>query len=119
MARRPDNLTAVRQRKQSLRKDTSMNPQMLAELNDHIAGEVVVPGSPTYDELRKVFNRAASPTVIVRGQSNDDLVTALRFAREYHLPVSVRSGGHGWSGLATNNGGLVLDLTRFNTVEVL
>jgi FAD/FMN-containing dehydrogenase len=96
-----------------------MNPDILAEFNDRIAGEVVVPGSPTYDELRKIFNRAASPAVIVRGQSTDDLVTALGFARQHHLPVSVRSGGHGWSGRATNNGGLVLDLAGFNTVEVL
>jgi FAD/FMN-containing dehydrogenase len=96
-----------------------MNADTFAEFNHRIAGEVVVPGSPTYDQLRKVFNRAASPAVIVRGQSTDDLVTALRFAREYHLPVSVRSGGHGWSGLATNNGGLVLDLSAFNTVELL
>src|SRR5262245_9487376 len=96
-----------------------MNPQLFAEFNHRIAAEVVVPGSPTYDELRKVFNRAASPAVIVRGQSTDDLVTALRFAREHHLPVSVRSGGHGWSGLATNNDGLVLDLSAFNQVELL
>jgi hypothetical protein len=96
-----------------------MNPQMVAEFNDHIAGEVVVPGSPTYDQLRKVFNRAASPAVIVRGQSTHDLVMALGFAREHHLPLSVRSGGHGWSGLATNNAGLVLDLSAFNQVELL
>src|SRR6266540_5348977 len=119
MARRPDDLTTVRQRKQSLRKDTSMDPQMFAEFNHRIAGEVVVPGSPTYDELRKVFNRAGSPAMIVRGQSNDDLVTALRFAREHHLPLSVRSGGHGLSGLATNNAGLVLDLSAFNQVALL
>ena len=96
-----------------------MNLHMLAELNDRIAGEVVVPGSPTYDQLRKVFNRAASPAVIVRGQSTDDLVTALGFAREHHLAVSVRSGGHGLSGRATNNAGLVLDLSAFNQVELL
>jgi FAD/FMN-containing dehydrogenase len=96
-----------------------MNTRMFADLNAHIVGDVVVPDSPTYDQLREVFNRAASPALIVRGQSTDDLVMALGFAREHHLAVSVRSGGHGWSGLATNNGGLVLDLTRFNTVEVL
>jgi FAD/FMN-containing dehydrogenase len=96
-----------------------MNPQMLTELNHRIAGEVILPDSPTYDEQRKVFNRVGTPAVIIRGQSNDDLVTALRFAREYSLPVSVRSGGHGLSGLATNNGGLVLDLTHFNKVELL
>jgi FAD/FMN-containing dehydrogenase len=75
-----------------------MNPDTFAEFNHRIAGEVVVPGSPTYDELHKVFNRAGSPAVIVRGQSTNDLVTALGFAREHHLALSVRSGGHGLSG---------------------
>jgi FAD/FMN-containing dehydrogenase len=96
-----------------------MNPQMLAEFNHRIAGKVVVPGSPMYDQLRKVFNHVGSPAVIVRGQSNNDLVTALGFAREHHLPLSVRSGGHGLSGLATNNAGLLLDLSAFNQVELL
>jgi len=96
-----------------------MDSHTLAEFTHHIAGEVVVPDSPAYDDLRNVFNRAGSPAVIVRGHSNDDIVTALRFAREQQLTVSVRSGGHGLSGLATNNGGLVLDLTPFNKVELL
>ena len=97
-----------------------MNSHALAEFTHRIAGEVVVPNSPAYDDLRNVFNnRAGSPAVIVRGQSTDDIVTALRLAREQHFTVSVRSGGHGASGLATNNGGLVLDLTHFNQVEVL
>jgi FAD/FMN-containing dehydrogenase len=96
-----------------------MDPQILAEFNNRIAGEVVVPGRRAYDELRNIFNQAGSPAVIVCGQSNDDIVLALRFAREHHLSVSVRSGGHGLNGLATNNGGLVLDLTHFNTVEIL
>src|SRR5215510_13688423 len=96
-----------------------MNPDTFAEFKHRIAGEVIVPGSPTYDQLRKVFNRAASPAVIVRGQSTADLVTALRFAREHHLPVSVRSGGHGLSGLATNNAGLLLDISAFNQVQLL
>ncbi len=43
---------------------------------------------------------------MVRAQNRDDIVTALHLAREQHLVVSARSGGHGWSGLATNNGGL-------------
>src|SRR5215217_6160491 len=96
-----------------------MNPHRFAELNHRIAGEIVVPGSPTYDQLRKVFNREGSPASIVRAQSTHDLVMALHFAREHDIPVSVRSGGHGLSGLATNTGGLVLDLSAFNQVELL
>jgi len=96
-----------------------MDSRIVAEFTRRIAGEVVVPTSPSYEALRNVFNHAGSPAVIVRAQSNEDIVTALRFAREHQFTLSVRSGGHGLSGQATNNGGLVLDLTDLNTVEIL
>ena len=96
-----------------------MNAHIFALFNQRIAGEVVVPGNEAYDQLRNVFNQAGSPAVIVRAQTKEDIVEALRFAREQHFPVSVRSGGHRLSGQATNIGGLVLDLTAFNQVEIL
>ncbi|MFD0657811.1 FAD-binding oxidoreductase [Thermocatellispora tengchongensis] len=48
-----------------------------------------------------------------------EVVAALRYAREQGLPLSVRSGGHGLSGRSTNNGGVVIDLSAMNKVEVL
>ena len=96
-----------------------MQPHTLEDLTNHIAGEVIAPSSPAYDERRTVFNGVGSPAVIVRVQNNDDIATAIRFARERRLTLSVRGGGHGWSGLATNTGGLVIDLTPLNTVRVL
>jgi hypothetical protein len=59
-----------------------MNPHLFAEFTRRIAGEVIVPESPAYDQVRTVFNQEARPAVIVRGQSHEDIVTALRFARE-------------------------------------
>ncbi len=96
-----------------------MQPQSITELTNHIAGDVVLPDSSSYDAVRNVFNRAGSPAAIVRAQTTDDVSTAIRFAREHQVALSVRSGGHGLSGLATNNGGLVIDLARFNGVEIL
>jgi FAD binding domain-containing protein/berberine-like enzyme len=96
-----------------------MQPHTLDELQHRIAGEVIVPSSPSYDEQRRVFNRTGSPAVVVRAQSSEDIVMAIRFAREHQLALSVRSGGHGLSGLATNDGGLVIDITHLNTVQVL
>lgn len=96
-----------------------MQPHALDELKNRIAGEVIEPSSPSYDEQRNAFNRAGSPAVIVCAQGSEDIVTAIRFAREQHLALSVRSGGHGFSGQATNTGGLVIDLTSLNTVQVL
>lgn len=97
----------------------SVQAQVLTGLTNRIAGDIVLPASSSYGELRNVFNRAGSPAAIVRAQTNDDVITAIRFAREHHVALSVRSGGHGFSGLATNNGGLVIDLARFNAVEIL
>ncbi len=96
-----------------------MSTNSFTELNQHIGGKVIVPGSDTYEKLRNVFNQTGSPAGIVQAQTHLDIVEALRFAREQGLPLSVRSGGHGFSGQATNTGGLVLDLAAFNQVEVL
>jgi FAD/FMN-containing dehydrogenase len=96
-----------------------MQPQVLNELTNRITGDVVLPTSSSFDELRNVFNRAGNPAAIVRAQTIEDIGAAIRFARERQVALSVRSGGHGLSGLATNSGGLVIDLARFNTVEIV
>lgn len=96
-----------------------MNADLFTELDQRIAGHVIVPGNDAYDQLRNVFNQAGSPAGIIRAQTQQDIVEALRFARKQHLLLSVRSGGHGLSGQATNAGGLVLDLSAFNQVEIL
>ncbi|WP_220195198.1 FAD-binding oxidoreductase [Ktedonospora formicarum] len=96
-----------------------MNVHVLTEFNKRVAGKAIVPGSDTYEKLRNVFNQVGSPAAIVRAQTHQDIMESLLFAREQHLPLSVRSGGHGLSGQATNTGGLVLDLAAFNQVELL
>lgn len=96
-----------------------MNAHIFAEFSQRIAGEVVVPGNEAYDRLRNVVNQAGSPAAIVRARTDEDIVEAIRFAREQRCPLSVRSGGHGLSGQATNTGGLVLDLSAFNQVEII
>ncbi len=96
-----------------------MNQRTLDNFKSRIAGEVILPASPEYNELRNVFNRTGSPAVIVRSKSNEDVVAAVQFARDHQLTLSVRSGGHAGSGLSTNDGGLVIDLSHFNGVEVL
>jgi FAD/FMN-containing dehydrogenase len=96
-----------------------MIKQPLTDLTSRLAGEIILPASPEYDELRNVFNKTGSPAVIVRPQSNEDVASAIQYARENQLKLSVRSGGHSPSGTSTNEGGLVIDLSHFNTVEVI
>ena len=35
------------------------------------------------------------------------------------MPLAIRSGGHGISGRSTNDGGIVIDLSRMDRIEVL
>lgn len=96
-----------------------MDRHTFVEFQSQLTGEVVLPESPEYDDLRNVFNQTGNPAVIVRPKNTDEIAGAIRFAQDNQLKLSVRSGGHGATGLSTNDGGLVIDLSHFNSVEVL
>src|SRR5512132_878312 len=90
--------------------------QLRAELN----GEVIPPDDPGYDEARQVFfkgfDRRPLAVTVVAGV--DDVARAVDFARDNRLELAVRSGGHSRSGYGTSEGGLVIDLSAMNSVEV-
>jgi FAD/FMN-containing dehydrogenase len=58
------------------------------------------------------------PDAIVRVQSEADIRNAVRFARQRHLKVGIRGGGHNWHNAALRQGGLLLDLSGLNQLEV-
>src|SRR5947209_20357512 len=76
-------------------------------------GHALTPGKPGYDAARSVWNGMIDhrPALIVRCASVDDVVTAIRSARERDLEVGVRCGGHNITGLAVPDGGLMIDLS--------
>ncbi|GCE50495.1 FAD/FMN-containing dehydrogenase [Thermosporothrix hazakensis] len=96
-----------------------MNTQLLTAFQQRITGKVILPEHQAYEAARHVFNQSGSPAVIVRAHTTIDIVETLRLAREQKLPLSLRSGGHGLSGHATNTSGIVLDLAAFNQVTIL
>ena len=57
--------------------------------------------------------RAGAPAV-----DEDDVVRAVRFARDLDLNVAVRGGGHSVAGMALNDNGLVVDLRHMRAVTV-
>src|SRR5256886_5354420 len=77
-------------------------------LQEKIAGQVIGPGDPDYEQARHVWNAIADrrPALIVRPSSVDDVIAAIRFAREQQLVVAVRGGGHSVAGFSTRGGGM-------------
>ena len=92
----------------------------LSSFRETFAGEIVLPDDPGYDGARAVWNGMADrrPALVVRPSGVDDVVSALRFAREEELVIAVRCGGHSIPGLSTCDDGIVIDLSRMRSVEV-
>jgi hypothetical protein len=85
-----------------------------------ISGHVITTDSSGYDAARLIFNRAFDPrpAVIVRCAGASDVARALDFAQSHDLPLAVRGGGHSRAGFGVCDGGLVIDLSGMNRVEV-
>ena len=80
-------------------------------------------GAPGYEQARlaSVWNGRKPdryPEVIAQVRDADDVVAAVRLARERGLTVTVRSGGHGWSANHLRDGALLVDMSRMTGIEV-
>jgi FAD/FMN-containing dehydrogenase len=86
----------------------------------HFDGRVLTPGARGYDAARSIWNGMIDhrPELIAQCASVDDVVTAVRTARECGLEIGVRCGGHNIAGLAVPHGGFMIDLTRLARVMV-
>jgi hypothetical protein len=89
-------------------------------LRRRFRGALLQQGEEGYDEARRIWNGAIDrrPALIARCAGADDVVEAVRFARERDLTVSVRGGGHAVAGHAVCDGGLMIDLSLMKAVSV-
>jgi len=98
----------------------TLNPATLQDLKAHLHGELICPNDHCYGAARKVWNGMIDryPTVIVCCADVADVVHAIQFARDHHLLVAVRGGGHSVSGSSVCDGGMVIDLSRMKGIWI-
>jgi FAD/FMN-containing dehydrogenase len=80
-------------------------------------------GETGYEDARRaaVWNARTPerfPDLIVQAANEDDVVGAVRLARDRGLKIGVRSGGHSWAGNHVRDGGLLLDVSRLDEVTI-
>lgn len=99
---------------------TTLNEASIRELESAVRGHLVRPEDEGYHKARSVFNGMIDrrPDVIVRCADQADVIAAVNFARERDLRVAVRGGGHSVVGYSVCDGGLVIDLSPMNGVDV-
>lgn len=98
----------------------TVTDSVLARIIGSVRGEVVLPSSPTYDDLRRVEVGGvdARPVAIVRVQDADDVAGVVRIAREAGIGLAVRSGGHGAAGPGAGDGAIVVDVRGIDDIDV-
>ena len=92
----------------------------IVDLRGASRGQVITADDTDYETARKVYNGMIDrrPSVIVRAVDAADVMTAVSFARENGLDLSIRGGSHSVPGFGTNDGGIVIDLARMKGIRV-
>jgi FAD/FMN-containing dehydrogenase len=99
---------------------TTIDPEHLDQLAGEFEGDLLGPDDDGYEEHRRVWNGMIDkhPALIARCHSTSDVVSIVNFARERDLLLAVRGGGHSFAGFSTCDGGVVLDLSPMQAVDV-
>jgi FAD/FMN-containing dehydrogenase len=92
----------------------------MQDLMSRQRGELIRPDDPGYEQARKIYNGMIDkrPALIACCVDVADVIGAVNFAREHKLTLAVRGGGHNGAGLASCDGGLVIDLSGMKGIHV-
>ncbi len=98
----------------------AVDDNQLADLERRVAGRVLLPKDPGWDEATLTWNGmvAKTPALVVQPTSSADVATIVDFARERGLLLSVRGGGHNIAGTSIAPGGVTIDMSRMRSVAV-
>jgi FAD/FMN-containing dehydrogenase len=90
------------------------------EFSDSLKGKLLLPGSASYDDARRLLNPGFDkhPALIAQPTGAADVASAVNFARDNELLVAVKCGGHSASGKSSCDNGLQIDLSRYRSVRV-
>ena len=98
----------------------NLDASVVEKFASQVRGKITLPGDPSYDDTRKVYNGMIDkhPGMFVKCVDVADVIHSVNFGRENGLLVSVRGGGHNAGGLGLCDDGLVIDLSGIKFVLV-
>jgi FAD/FMN-containing dehydrogenase len=98
---------------------TDLIERALHRLAEKLSGRLSRPGEHPYRTATEIWAKPVGrmPRAVAHCRTAEDVRSAIRAARDCHLPLSVRGGGHDWAGRALCEG-LVIDLSGMNGVIV-
>lgn len=102
------------------RPENGIPAAALAAFQRDFRGEVLTAEHAAYEAGRMVWNGMIDrrPLLIVRPNDASEVATSVRLAREHHLELAIRGGGHNVAGSAVCDGGIVCDLSRLRAIDL-
>jgi FAD/FMN-containing dehydrogenase len=85
-----------------------------------LGGNLLEPGEAGFDEARSTWNArfGRSPDLIALCRTARDVSSAIDFARERRLRLSVKGCGHSYAANSVAAGGLLIDLASMKSIEL-
>lgn len=90
---------------------------------ERFTGTFLPKGSAGYESARlaAVWNERKPdryPDAILIAANDADVCAAVRYAASHGMRISIRSGGHSWIGTGIRDGGLLVDLSALDELEI-
>jgi FAD/FMN-containing dehydrogenase len=95
-------------------------PEELAELSAELAGTLLWPGCPGYEEARKPWDprhHDVRPAALAYCRTSADVSAVVRWAASRGLRVTPRSGGHCFAG-RSSAGDVVVDVSEMHAITL-
>jgi hypothetical protein len=97
-----------------------LGSEAINAFSEDLRGRLIQPEDPDYDEVRTLYNAMIDkrPKFIARCANVGDVIASVKFGKKHGLVTAIRSGGHNGPGLASVDGGLVIDLSELKGIRV-
>ncbi|MCB5168352.1 FAD-dependent oxidoreductase [Streptomyces bambusae] len=91
-----------------------------AALGRGLQGSLIRPGDADYAVARQLYNTrfdGQRPAAVAYVANTADIAECLAFSRRHRVPVSIRNGGHAYTGWSSGTGRLVVDVSALKSVR--
>ena len=97
-----------------------LTAEQLDKLDARVEGPLLRAGDAGWADAMLVWNGmvAKVPALVLQPTSAGDVATAVAFARDHRLSLSIKGGGHNMAGTSIAERGLTLDMSRMRDVTV-
>jgi FAD/FMN-containing dehydrogenase len=98
----------------------TLRAEHVKALASRLDGSVLSKSDDGWEDAVLTWNGMAAnlPALVVQPSSAEDVATAVSFARDHDLLLSVKGQGHNIAGTAIAEGGLTLDMSRMREITV-